>query len=129
MEHILLFQAMREHQVPEVYVHLIAALCANQKDQVDDRIQFDINRGVKQGDIISALLFNCALDVVFSRWKNRLNDHGILMENGRRITNMRYADDILLYGKSLQEVFFMLEMLTEELRHIDLSLSAKKSKI
>ena len=84
---------------------------------------------MKQGDIISALLFNCALDVAFLRWRRRLNHHGILMENGRRITNVRYADDILLYGKSLQEVSFILEILLEDLRHIGLSLSAKKSKI
>ena len=120
---------MREHQVPEAYIHLIAALYGNQKGNVDNSTQFDINRGVKQGDVRSALLFNCALDVAFSRWRYRLNDHGISMENGRRITNIRYADEILLYGKSLQEVSFMLEILTEGLRHIGLSLSAKKFKI
>ena len=95
IEHTALFDAMREHQVPEAYIHLIGALYSNQSGKVDNSDHFEIRRGVKQGDVISALLFNCALDIAFYRWKQRLGDHGILMSNGRRMTNIRYADDIL----------------------------------
>ena len=126
IEHVALFDAMREHQVPEAYIHLIGALYSNQSGKVDNSDHFEIRRGVKQGDVISALLFNCALDIAFYRWKQRLGDHGILMSNGRRMTNIRYADDILLYRKSLQEVCVMLEMLLQELQIIGLSMNTKR---
>ena len=46
-----------------------------------------------------------------------------------RLTNTRYADDILLYGKSLEELIFMSESLIAELRKVGLRLNTDKTKI
>ena len=46
-----------------------------------------------------------------------------------RLTNTRYADDILLYGKSLKELVRMTNLLTTELHSIGLRLNPEKTKI
>ena len=90
-----LFQALRVHGLPEYYIHLLIALYSNQRASVHGSEYFEIARGVKQGDIISPILFNCALEVAFSRWKRNLSDHGWLLHPAYpRLTNSRYADDI-----------------------------------
>ena len=91
---------------------------------------FTIGRGVRQGDVLSSLLFNAALEAVFRNWKRRLVEHGWLISpDHERLTNTRYADDILLYGKTLEELGQMLEMLHDELAAVGLHMHESKTKI
>eukprot|EP00973_Karenia_brevis_P084668 11749041-Karenia_brevis.AAC.1 len=94
IEHPALIEALTSHEVPNSYIQLLIALYGNQTGKANSSRIFNIERGVKQGDTLSTLLFNCILEDAFTRWKSRLSDHGFLMENGRRITNARFADDI-----------------------------------
>ena len=80
--------------------------------------------------MISPILFNALLEMGFKAWKNRLVHHGILLEaDVERLTNIRYADDVMLYAKSLEELHDMLSMLMEELQKIGLHLNNSKTKI
>ena len=90
-------------------IALLLELYYNQFGTVHKSKSFPISCGVKQEDIISAILFNAALEEVFKRWKLRLYSHGgLLRPNQPRLTNTRYADDILLFAKSLKELSEML---------------------
>ena len=77
---------------------------------------------------MSPMLFNSGLELAMRRWKARLGDHGLLV-SGRRVTNVRYADDLIIYSNSVTELEEMLEMLVDELRKIGLAINAKKCKI
>ena len=91
---------------------------------------FGIQRGVKQGDVISPMLFNAGIEIAFRRWKQRLTQHGILLKsNMPRITNARYADDIMIFAKTQEELSSMVEMLIEELASIGLHVNGKKTTI
>ena len=91
---------------------------------------FDIQRGVKQGDVISPMLFNVALEIAFRKWKLRLTHHGLLVNvDHERLTNSRYADDIMMYAKSLDELHDMVHWLMEELANVGLQLNGSKTKI
>ena len=46
-----------------------------------------------------------------------------------RLTNIRYADDLLLFGQSLEEAVKMLESLAGVLQTYGLELNMKKTKI
>ena len=112
------------------YVALLLMLYANQMASVNGSSKFQVQRGVKQGDILSAILFNCVLDVVFDEWRRSLDTEGLYIALGvPRLTNIRYADDILLFAKSIEELVSMTEKLIEELKRIGLTLNAKKTKI
>ena len=65
IDHIVLMRALRSRGLPEEYVSLLSVLYSNQKASVNGSSEFKIQRGVKQGDPFSAILFNCILHIVF----------------------------------------------------------------
>ena len=79
------------------------------------------------GDILSPMLFN-ALECALRKWKGKC-EHGIAMDHHERLTNIRYADDLMLYARSLPALVEMIETLSWELHQIGLQLNAAKSKI
>ena len=72
---------------------------------------------------------NAGLELALARWKCKLSQHGLHVGGTERCTNIRYADDMLLFAKSLEELVFMMESLVHELAHIGLQLSSSKTKI
>ena len=103
----VLFQALAEQWNPAEYVTLLARLYDRQQGVVEG-VAFPVCRGVRQGDILSPALFNAALELAMRRWKARLQEHGFLLALGAdRLTNLRYADDLLIFGKSMAEVVEM----------------------
>ena len=60
-----LFEALRSQHVPEEYIALLVLLYNNQFGMVNGSEHFEIKRGVKQGDVISAMLFNAGLEMAF----------------------------------------------------------------
>ena len=127
--HVPLFDALRAQCVPEGDIQLLAALYSNQQGFVNGSRAFEIQRGVKQGDIISPLLFNASIESAFRAWKHRLLEHGFLLApNTTRFTNTRYADDVMLFAKSIGEVVEMVELLIEEFAKFGLELNASKTK-
>ena len=132
IEWVHLLDALTQQGVPTEYSSLITALYENQTGVLSETEVFGISRGVRQGDVLSPLLFNAALEHCLRRWKSRLGTHGLKMSNvdGKdRLSNVRFADDLTIYANSLPELVEMLDMLVEELRRVGLDLNAKKSKI
>ena len=130
VDHTALFLALRSQMDPE-YVNLLERLYKNQHGNVGGH-RFPITRGVRQGDVLSPLLFNVVLEHAMGKWKRKLCSHGFCLHSSNeleRLTNIRYADDILLFGKSLDEVVSMLELLSEVLSEYGLELNSKKTKI
>ena len=129
LKHSVLFKSLWEAGLPEPYVALIQELYSEQEGVVDGSF-FNIQRGVRQGDILSPLLFNTTLEFVMKRWKARLRDCGLQIDDlPDALTNVRYADDLLLFGKSLPEVLHMLEVRVLELNAAGLSMNGTKTKL
>ena len=64
--------------------------------------------------------------------KTTLRSHGFYLHpdnEHERLTNVRYADDILLFGKSLDEAASMLELLVPIFAEYGLELNAQKTKL
>jgi retron-type reverse transcriptase len=130
VDHRALFNALRSQGVSEPYIALLLELYSDQTGSANNSRGFQISRGVKQGDVLSSLLFNAALESVFARWKERLTTQGWSVDGcSERLTNTRYADDILLYAKNLQELHQMLELLHDELAAVGLQMHEAKTKI
>ena len=84
---------------------------------------------MKQGDVISPLLFNAGLEAAIRRWKSKLGQQGLRVDTGERLTNIRYADDLMIYARSCSELCDMMEKLMAELAEVGLSPNTDKTKI
>ena len=62
VEHDQCYQALREHHVPQRYIALLRATYSSQSGAVHEGRHCDIQRGVKQGDILTRMFFNAALE-------------------------------------------------------------------
>ena len=67
-----LFVALRDQEVPEAYIQLLSALYEKQQGCVDGSRKFPIERGVKQGDVLSSMLFQRSFRVSISRMENKI---------------------------------------------------------
>ena len=82
--------------------------------QTDEESEiFDIQKGSKQGDPLSSLLFNTvlqyALKNVIQKWQ-RKKGMGIYLSDQERdcLTNLRFADDVMLFATSKGQIQNML---------------------
>ena len=116
----------------EGYVRLLNLLYAGQQGMLGEQHSFKITRGVRQGDVLRPALFNAMLEQALRKWKRHLTTHGLaLVTDGQaeRMTNIRFADDIMLVGKSLDEAVEMLELLANILHEYGLALNMAKTMI
>ena len=126
IEHKALFSSLRNHGLGEDYCGLLKEIYNGQIGVLSDEISFKINRGVRQGDILSPILFNCALDNAICEWKQQLGNEGFALDElSDRLTNIRFADDLLIFEKSMEEAVFMTETLVDALGRYGLELNVK----
>ncbi len=89
-----MLQALLNHGINSDLVQLIQGMYKRLKAQIiTDREgePFDIKRGMRQGDPVSLLLFNCAEIFRNLDWENK----GIKI-NGEYLNNLRFADDVVV---------------------------------
>ena len=67
VEYASLFEALRDQGVHDDYLSILARIYSDQNGQVRGSDMFPIERGVKQGDVISPLLFNAALELAMKK--------------------------------------------------------------
>ena len=65
IDHKAMVRALRSRKLPQEYISLISVLYGNQRTSVNRSSEFLVQRGVKQGDTLSALCCNCVLDIAF----------------------------------------------------------------
>ena len=63
------------------------------------------------------------------KWKLRLQHCGFDLGNGEYLTNLRYADDLMLYAKHWDELIFMMETVIVESSAVGLHLNTSKTKV
>jgi len=114
VSHKFLWEALRAQGVEAQIISILEKIYGNSKAYVRlDKCgpPFPIERGVKQGDPLSPNLFNCILQEVFKNldWEGK----GIKI-HGNHLTNLRFADDIVLLSNSTEELQKMGEELLSE---------------
>ena len=92
--------------------------------QVSENI--DIRRGVRQGCILSPILFNTYADRVFKEALSEC-EYGIKV-NGKNMNNIRYADDTVLFADSVQALQEIINRVNEEGKKYGLNINEKKTK-
>ena len=136
IDQLFIWEALEDQQVPIGYIRVLQDLYKEQRAKVKtDRLSrnFQIQRGTKQGDPLSSLLFNAVLEKVMRRAKENFEakKYGVQLgtTDNSRLTNLRFADDVLIIAKSLNQLTEMIRCLKDEAGKCGLELHPDKTKI
>jgi len=89
--------------------------------------EIPICRGVRQGCILSPLLFNIYSEIIF---KKALEEEEIgIQVNGHWINNIRYADDTVLIAETENDLQHMVNRIRMESEPIGLKINKSKTKV
>lgn len=120
IDHELLLKAVRYYtEDKHILMYVERWLQAPVKLQ-DGTIKHPQGKGTPQGGVISPVLANIFMDIVFDKWISRRNPDNPFE---------RYADDIIVHCRNIKEALRLLEAIKERLRECKLALNRKKSKI
>jgi RNA-directed DNA polymerase len=88
--------------------------------QMEDGIKRERTEGSPQGGVISPLLSNIFLHEVFDSWMQLYHSHMVFE---------RYADDIIIHTRSMEQSGFILDKVRERMKQYRLELNEEKTKI
>ena len=117
VDHNKLWKILQEIGIPDHLTCLLRNLCTGQEATVRTRHGttdwFQIGKGVCQGCILSACLFNFYAEYIMRH--ARLDEaQAEIKIAGRNINNLRYTDDITLMAESKEELKSLLIRVREE---------------
>ena len=89
---------------------------------------FPIKAGVRQGCVLSPVLFAAVLEWAMRSWRARVANLGFDFGDGMKpLIDLRFADGILLFAKTPDEAKLLLDALVDELAKVGLILNAAKT--
>lgn len=91
---------------------------------------FEIKSGVRQGDGLSPLLFNCVLEKVVREWRKAINTKGISIgrtPNKITVDCLAFADDMALITDSLDNAQEQVKELQKQAAKVGLQISFEKT--
>ena len=116
--------------IPELERRLIINLYWKQSAAVrwDGEIsrEVTVERGVRQGCVISPLLFNLYSEFMIKEAMEDVEGIGI---GGFNITDLRYADDAVLVADKKKKMQKMLDRLSETCKEYGMEINVKKTKV
>jgi len=86
----------------------------------DGTLKHPQGKGTPQGGVISPVLANIFMDIVFDKW---------ITKESPETPFERYADDIVIHCKSIKQALRLLEKIKQRLKDCKLELNQEKSKI
>jgi len=139
VHHSSLFEALMDFEVDASVVAALYNLYSGLQASVEiwlgvESRRFQVQRGVRQGDPLSPLLFNMVLNQVLAdlrpEWRRRKygTDVGASVL-GERLTHVAFADDMTVVAKSWLSMRRMLSMLRQALALRGLTLHPSKCKV
>ena len=132
IHHQTLWKILRHYGLPPKIVGLISVLYKNFECSVlMDSIQtdyFPVKSGVRQGCILSPILFNITLDYIM-RPTTQNARHGIQWTMFSQLEYLDYADDIALLSTNTRHLQQKANVLNENAKKAGLHINMKKTKV
>ena len=136
MKHSAIWNSLRYCGIKPAYVTLLQKLYKRQEGTVltdKESEVFPIKKGTKQGDPLSSLLFITVLQYSpesnLTKWQE--NKKGIRLSDNTEdcLTNLRFADDVLLSSTSLKKLRDMVCDFKTSTEEVGLGIHPDKTKI
>ena len=115
-----------------MYTSLLESLYQDQVAEVQANARsrpFPVERGVKQGDPLSALLFIAVMQHCFDKLRAKWEPHALEQMKGDLLSNLRFADDVILFANTGEYLEQMLEDLVEASAEYGLKLNYSNAKL
>ena len=130
VSHDSLFLAAKRMGVPGPFIEYLRCLYseASTRLQIGEELSEPLaqNRGVKQGDPLSPILFNCVIDWAIEALDQEL---GVQVgDDGPRLNHLAFADDIVLMARSKIGIQHLSRQLERALGLCGLTLNPDKSR-
>ena len=127
IEHNAVLQALHEQGIEHNYIKLLKNIYQNGTTQVilfNKPIIINLQRGVRQGDVISPNLFTSTLESILRKTKLK----GGINIDGEKLQMLAFADDIVLIAHNPQELESMLNEISQNCQKVGLSIHPDKTK-
>ena len=137
ISHKSFWEALKSCNVDHEYVSFLKKIYRDQKASVhtdEESKIFDIQKGSKQGDPLSSLLFNTVLQYSLKdeiqRWQKK-KGMGIYLSDQDRdcLTNLRFADGVMLFATSKEQIQKMMNSFKKATEKVRLRIHPDKTKI
>lgn len=120
INHELLMKAVR-HYTNKKHILMYVKRWLEAPVQLEDgTLKVNEGTGTPQGGVISPMLANIFLHVVFDKWMEK---------NYPESPFERYADDVVIHCRNIKEALRMLETINKRMNECKLELNKEKSKI
>ena len=137
ISHNSIWEALLSCNVDHGYVCLLRKIYKYQKAsvQTDEESEiFDIQKGSKQGDPMSSLLFNTVFQYSvkdeIERWQKKKGMGIYLSDNDHDcLTNLRFVDDVMLFATSKEQIRNMMCEFKDATEKVGLRIHPDKTKI
>ncbi|BHF68121.1 hypothetical protein SprV_0301115100 [Sparganum proliferum] len=126
-----LWRVMALDGVPAKIIAMIKAYYCSTTARVPVRNNLSqpsgIRSGVRQGCIMSPILFNHAIDWILGRAIHE--GDGVEFAPGPRLNDLNYADDVALLASSFGDLQSMVSRVNEVAKSVGLSINARRTKV
>ena len=128
-----IWKALEEHDVNENLIKAIQSFYNNPESMVriggETSTRFNINVGVRQGCILSPLLFIIFMNSISNQCVGmRSLNVGMWRLKPVKLKMLAFADDLVVFGKTQRDLQVNVNILNTELKKRGLKINAKKTK-
>lgn len=120
IDHVLLMQAVKHHTESRHILLYVERFLKVDVSKLDGTIVTNRSKGTPQGGVISPLLANIFMDIVFDKWMDKHYPNNPFE---------RYADDVVIHCQNFKEALRLLEALKRRLKRCKLEAHKDKTKI
>lgn len=129
LEHEMIWKALKNQGIEHKYIRILKNIYESSSAKIKlerEGNKIKIKRGVRQGDPISPKLFNAVLEEIFHQldWEEKG-----LSVNGENLTHLRFADDIVVFSPTKDDLQKMLIELDRESQKAGLHMNPQKTKV
>ena len=128
---ISMWKVLRKCGIPPIFVEILCDMYNDAQSvvRVGQHVSepFTISTGVRQGCIMSPMLFNLVLDWIMS--KSILETDGIAATLSLLLADLEYADDIVVLAESERAAQIILDRISDNALMLGLRVKPSKSKV